>query len=104
MQPTEYKSVMTRHETFDVLMRHFEGCLRFWEKKLNVDSDLSNKAYIEAIREIPDVDPTEMAGVKLNPLYVAEFKKFRLMDCWGKEWQKHADKDLLKLLEQAEER
>ena len=80
---------MTKQETMKVLEKHFSDCLKYWERELKVDSDLSNEAYIHAIKEIPKHDPRVPAGEELNPEWVAEFRKYRLMECYGKEWKKH---------------
>ena len=80
---------MTKDETMAILEKFFYECLHFRERELNVDSDLSREAYINAIEEIPSVDPNRKNGQKLNPEWVAEFRRYRLMDCWGKEWEKH---------------
>ncbi len=82
-------SQMSREETMNILERHFNDCLHFWEKELKVDSDLSNEAYVNAIDEIPTTNPFKMKGEKLNPKWVDEFRKSRLMDCYGKDWKKH---------------
>lgn len=82
-------NTMTKQETMEVLEKHFNDCLRYWERELKVDSDLSNEAYIHAISEIATTDPRKPCGEKLNPEWVAEFRKYRLMDCYGNEWEKH---------------
>ena len=79
---------MQKEETMAVLERFFGECLRYWEKTLKVDSDLSNEAYKNAIDEIPHRNPYKMCGEELNPEWVAEFKKYRLMDCYGKDWER----------------
>lgn len=76
---------MTKEETMSVLEKFFGECLRFWERTLNVDSDLSNEAYKHAIEEIPTHYPYSPQGELLNPEWVAEFKRYRLMDCYGKD-------------------
>lgn len=80
---------MTKEETMSVLEKHFNDCLRYWERELKVDSDLDKSAYKEAIREIATTDPRSPYGEKLNEEWVAEFRKYRLMDCYGKEWEKY---------------
>ena len=40
-----------------ILERFFNECLRYWERTLRVDSDISNKAYINAIADIPHHNP-----------------------------------------------
>ena len=81
--------MMTKDETMAVLEKHFNSCLRFWERTLKADSDLSKEAYKHAIDEIATRDPRHMNGEVLNPEWVAEFRKYRLMDCYGKDWEKY---------------
>ena len=80
---------MSKETTMKILERFFAECLRYWEKELNVDSDLDNSAYQRAIADIPKHDPYRMKGEELNPEWVAEFRRYRLMDCWGKDWERH---------------
>ena len=81
--------MMTKDETMKVLESHFNNCLRYWEKELKINSDIDKAPYIEAIREIATTDPRSPYGEKLNEEWVAEFRKYRLMDCYGKDWEKH---------------
>ncbi len=76
---------MTKEETMRVLDRFFGECLKYWERTLKVDSDLSNEAYIRAIDDIPAYYPYSPRGEKLDPEYVSEFRRCRLMDCYGKD-------------------
>ncbi len=80
---------MTKKETMKVLEDHFNSCLRYWERELKVNSDIDKAPYIEAIREIATTDPRSPYGEKLNEEWVAEFRKYRLMDCYGKDWEKY---------------
>ena len=80
---------MTKNETMALLKRFFGECLRYWERTLKVDSDLDKEPYVNAINEIPTNNPYKMAGEPLNPEWVAEFRKYRLMDCYGREWEKY---------------
>lgn len=77
-------STLSKEETMDVLDRHFKDCLKYWERTLGVDSDLSKEAYEHAIEEIPTNNPFKMQGEKLNEEWVEEFRQSRLMDCYGK--------------------
>ena len=83
------KKRMTKEETMAVLEKFFNECLLFWERELKVDSDLSNEAYIHAIKEIPNHYPYSPNGEELNKDWVAEFKKYRLMDCYGTDWERY---------------
>lgn len=80
---------MDKQETMAVLERFFGECLRYWERTLKVDSDVSNEAYKCAIDEIPRTNPYKMSGEELNQEWVEEFRKHRLMDCYGKDWEKY---------------
>ena len=81
---------MTREETMSLLEKFFGECLRYWERTLGVDSDTSNEAYKFAIQDIPKRNPYKMSGEELNKEWVAEFKKYRLMDCYGKNWERES--------------
>ena len=78
-----------KEETMKILEQFFGECLKYWERTLNVDSDLSNEAYKQAIKEIPTCNPYKVIKEELNPEWVQEFKKYRLMDCYGKDWEKY---------------
>ncbi len=80
---------MTREEQMAVLDHHFRGCLRFWEHELKTDSDLDRTPYINAIKEIPVVDPTCPNGEPLDKALREEFIKSKFMDCFGKNWERH---------------
>ena len=80
---------MNKEETMELLEQFFYECLRFWERTLKIDSDLSNIAYKNAIDEIPERNPYKKNGELLNKEWVDEFRKHRLMDCYGKDWEKY---------------
>ena len=80
---------MNKEETMAVLEKHFFECVRYWERTLNTDSDLDKEPYIRAIKEIPSTNPYHMHGEKLNEEWVAEFRRYRLMDTYGKEWKRY---------------
>ncbi len=81
---------MDKKETMKILEQFFGECLRYWERTLNVDSDLSNEAYKHAINKIPECNPYVFGEEeKLNPEWVEEFRKYRLMDCYGRDWEKY---------------
>lgn len=80
---------MTEKQWFDILMKHFNDCLRYWERTLNVDSDLSNEAYINAIKDIPHNNPFGMQGEPILEDIRKRFFESRMMDCFGTDWQKH---------------
>lgn len=81
---------MNKEETMAVLEQFFGECLRYWERTLKIDSDTSNEAYKNAINDIPKRNPYKMNGEELNKEWVEEFRKYRLMDCYGKEWERYA--------------
>lgn len=72
-----------------ILEQFFGECLRYWEKTLGVDSDLSKEPYINAIKEIPHNNPYKKAGEEIPKEIRDKFIKYRLMDCYGNEWEKH---------------
>lgn len=84
--------MMSRAETMKILEQHFKNCVKYWEYNLGVDSDISNEPYKKAIDEIPEFDPTIPNGEKLNKKWVDEFRKYRLMDCYGYNWKDYQKK------------
>ena len=80
---------MTKEETMRLLERFFKECLAYWERTLKVDSDTSREAYINAINDIPSTNPYSPNGKELNKEWVAEFRRYRLMDCYGKNWERY---------------
>lgn len=82
------ESPLTREETMAVLERFFGECLKYWERTLKVDSDLSIEAYVNAIRDIPSTYPYSMHGRDLDAAIVDEFRISRYMDCYGREYAK----------------
>ena len=83
---------MEKQKQYEVLDKHFRGCVRYWEHELKTDSDLDKEPYIRAINEIPSVDPTCPNGEPLDEDVVESFKKSRYMDCYGKDWQRYYKK------------
>lgn len=73
----------------EILEDHFVSCLRYWERTLNVDSDLSNKVYLHAIKEIPHRNPFSPCGDVIPEDIRNAFVKEKLMNCYGREWEKH---------------
>lgn len=80
---------MTREYQVKLLHKHFNDCLRFWEHELKIDSDLSKEPYINAIKEIPVVDPTCPNGEPFDADLREDFIVSRFMDCFGKEWSRY---------------
>lgn len=80
---------MGKNETMEILEKFFGECLRYWERTLKVSSDESKEPYINAIEEIPTYNPYKMQGEKLNEEWVSEFRKYRLMDLYGKNWKNY---------------
>ena len=76
-------------EQFDILEKFFGECLRYWERELKVSSDLDKQPFINAIRDIPTHNPYKMQGELLDAETVKQFKKYRYMDCYGKDWEKY---------------
>jgi len=81
---------MDKVETMTMLERFFGECLRYWERALKVDSDTSNEAYKHAIEDIPHHCPYSPNGEEINPAWREEFRRSRLMDCYGKDWERYA--------------
>ena len=71
------------------LERFFNDCLRFWERELNVDSDLDREPYINAIKEIPHYNPYVLHGELIDEDVRRRFIRHRLMDCYGRDWESH---------------
>lgn len=72
---------------YDILIKFFFECVRFWEKELNTDSDLDKTPYQNAIKEIPTQYPYEPNGRKFDEDVREEFIKHRYMDTYGKNWE-----------------
>ena len=86
---------MDKETTMIILQQFFNECLRYWEHDLKVDSDTSKLAYQRAIDEIPHRYPYSPNGEEINPEWRDEFRVARLMDCYGKDWKKYAQKEVM---------
>ncbi len=78
-----------RDYQYSILEQFFGECVRFWEKELNVDSDLSREAWVNALKEIPETNPYVVQG-KDYPVDRDVLERFaisRYMDCYGNEWK-----------------
>ena len=73
----------------EILMRHFFDCVRYWERTLKVSSDESSEPYKRALDELPRNNPFRMTGEPFDAEVLAEFKKSRLMDVYGRDWERH---------------
>lgn len=80
---------MTREEQIVVLEKHFQDCLKFWERELKTNSDIDREPYINAIKEIPVVNPFVPNGEALDTNIRENFIKSRFMDCFGCDWERH---------------
>ena len=76
-------------EQYAILDRFFRECLRYWEHELKIDSDLDKQPFINAIRDIPNHNPYKVQGELLDTETVRQFKKYRYMDCYGRDWKKY---------------
>ena len=76
-------------EHYGILDQFFRECLRYWEHELKIDSDLDKQPFINAIRDIPTHNPYKVHGELLDTETVREFKKYRYMDCYGRDWEKY---------------
>lgn len=86
----------SKEQTNHVLNRFWGGQLRFWEHEYGVSSDLNKTPAIEALTEMAALQLTYDPNVafpkdenKLDKETVREFFKYRKMDIWGKDWEKH---------------
>lgn len=78
----------SKEEQYDTLDKFFRECVRFWEHELKTDSDLDNRPYINALQEIPKVDPNVPFDPRPIDSDVRErFVKHRCMDTYGKQWE-----------------
>ncbi len=89
--------------SFEEIDTHFFNCLKFWEKKLNIDSDLDNTAYLKALEDI--LMPVRNEYVPCSPLRAVYSTKntlnlrayndelrYRCMDIYGRNWEKEYQK------------
>ena len=79
----------TKEKQTETLEKFFGECLRYWEHTLNVDSDLDNQAYINAINDIPHHNPYSINGEEFDDDVRTQFRNSRLMDCYGKDWEQY---------------
>ena len=90
----DYVSNKSKAYQMGILEQFFGECLRFWERTLGVDSDLSQEPFINAMKEIPKYNPYKVQGELLDPDVVADFRRYRYMDCYGRDyWQQHLRAD-----------
>lgn len=82
----------TKQEQYNILLEFFYECVKYWERFLKVDSDLDKQPYINALEEIPDVDPNVPFGKPFDKDVLENFTKDRYMDTYGKEWEKYYTK------------
>ncbi len=80
---------MKREEQLAILERFFGECLRYWERELKTNHDIDKEPYINAIKEIPVNYPYTPNGEPFDKEVREEFIKYRLMDCYGKDWELH---------------
>lgn len=80
---------MSRDEQYNIMMKFFKDCVRFWEHELKTDSDLDRRPYENALMEIPTVDPFKPHGEPIDSDVREEFIKSRFMDTYGKDWERY---------------
>lgn len=80
---------LSPEEQISILEQFFKECLQYWEKTLNIDSDLDNSAYKRAIADIPDCVPYYIKAIPFDEEIVKKFIKSRMMDCFGKNWEQY---------------
>lgn len=83
---------MTKAEQYNILMKFFGECVRYWEITLKSDSDFDKQPYINAIAEIPTHYPYSPQGELFNEDVRENFIKDRYMDTYGKDWEKYYQK------------
>ena len=86
----------SRQTQYDILLKFFYDCVKFWEKELNTDSDLDKTPYQNALKEIPTQDPKVLNGRKFDEKVREDFIKHRYMDTYGKNWETFYKKDRIK--------
>lgn len=77
----------TKEKQYDVLLRFFNDCVRFWERELKTDRDLDKEPYINALNEIPKHNPYIPNGMEFDKDVREEFIKHRYMDTYGRNWE-----------------
>ncbi len=83
----------TKKEQYDILLKFFFECVKFWEKELNTDSDLDKAPYQNALKEIPKEDPNVPHGRKFDDDVREDFIKHRYMDTYGHNWKEFYEKE-----------
>ncbi len=81
---------MTKQEQYDLMLRFFHDCVRFWERALKTNSDIDKRPYINAIREIPHNNPYKPDGEPLDEDVRKQFYEDRMMDTYGTDWRNYA--------------
>jgi hypothetical protein len=71
------------------LERFFNDCVRYWERTLKTDSDLDRQPFLNALNELPHCCPFVMNGEPFDDEVLRDFKKARLMDAYGLDWERH---------------
>lgn len=80
----------TRADQERDLERHFTGCRKYWERTLGVSSDESKEPVLRALNELPRYNPFfPYERVTFDEDLLCSFKKCRLMDAYGMEWERH---------------
>ena len=74
------------------LEKFFFDCVRFWERFLKISADESKEPYQRALDDLPQCNPFVIDGREpFNEGVLREFKRYRLMDTYGNDWEKHWD-------------
>lgn len=74
-------------EQYAILEKFFFECVRYWERSLNTDSDIDNRPYINALKDIPTTNPYVIQGEPIDEETRKYFIKCRYMDTYGKDWK-----------------
>lgn len=73
------------------LEKFFFDCVRYWERTLKTSSDLDKQPYLNALDELPHNCPFVVSGEPFDMGVLRSFKKSRLMDAYGRDWERHWD-------------
>ena len=78
----------SRDEQYDVLLKFFYECVKFWEITLKTDRDLDKTPYQNALKEVPKNDPNVPNGREFDKEVRDEFIRHRYMDTYGRDWER----------------
>lgn len=65
---------------FDLLDKFYRECVRFWENRLNTDSDLSKEPCIKALEDVMEITTNPYIAFN-SPLLDLETKEYFIKRC-----------------------